>query len=89
MALKNPAFWLVDVRSVKTRIRIVVCKFPYSDRLCDLIELATGFDKKNFNNSFQILSSKRKKSIRQRTQNTEAIYRRDFELKFYEVKSKK
>ena len=29
MALKDPAFWLVDTRSVKTRIRI----FPYSDRL--------------------------------------------------------
>ena len=32
MALKNPAFGLVDVRSVKTRIRTVVRKFPYSDR---------------------------------------------------------
>ena len=33
MALKNPTFWLVTIRFVKTRIRTVVRKFPYSDRL--------------------------------------------------------
>ena len=30
MALKNPAFRLVDVQSVKIRIQTVVRKFPYS-----------------------------------------------------------
>ena len=37
------------MRSVKTRIRTVVCKFPYSDRLFESSELATiltCFDKK-------------------------------------------
>ena len=58
MALKNPAFRLVDMRSVKTRIRTVVRKFPYSGPVFASSELATiltCFDKKNFNNSFQML----------------------------------
>ena len=51
------------MRSVKTRIRTVVCKFPYSDRLFESSELATiltCFDKKSISNSFQILSLKEK-----------------------------
>ena len=73
MAMKNPAFC---VRSVKTRIRTVVRKFPYSDRLVELSELATiltCFDKKKLQQFFSNTFLKRKKATDQRTQNTEAI----------------
>ena len=75
MALKNPAFGLVDVRSAKTRIGTVVRKFPYSDRLFEsneLVTILTCFDKKTSTILFKY-SVKKKKSNRQRTQNTEAI----------------
>ena len=78
MALKNPAFWLVDVRSVKTRIRTVVRKFPYSDRLVELSELLatilTCFDKKKLQQFFSNTFLKRKK---QQTKDTK--YRSDTE----------
>ena len=90
MALKNPAFWLVDVRSVKTRIRTVVRKFPYSDRLFELSELATiltCFDKKTSTILFKY--SLKKKKATDKGHKIPKRYRRDFEHKFCGVKSKK
>ena len=90
MALKNPAFWLVDVRSVKTRLRTVVRKFPYSDRLFESSELATTlicFDKKKLQQFFSNTLLKRKKAT-DKEHKIPKRYRRNFELKFCGVKSK-
>ena len=87
MALKNPAFSLVDVRSVKTRIRTVVRKFPYSDRLFESSELATILTKK-LQQFFSNALLKRKRAT-DKGHKIPKGYRRDFELKFCGVKSKK
>ena len=45
MALPNPAFWLIDYRSVKCSIRTVFRIVPYSDRrIPDIVVLSS----KNF-----------------------------------------
>ena len=78
-------------RSVKTRIRTVVRKFPYSDRLFELSELATiltCFDKKKLQQFFSNTLLKRKKAT-DKGHKIPKRYRRDFELKFCGVKSKK
>ena len=82
VAMKNPAFWLVDVRSVK--------KFPYSDRLFELSELATiltCFDKKTSTILFKYSLKKKKKST-DKGHKIPKRYRRDFKLKFCGIKSK-
>ena len=76
---------------VKTRIRTVVRKFPYSDRLVELSELATistCFDKKKLQQFFSNTFLKRKKAT-DKGHKIPKRYRRDFELKFCGVKSKK
>ena len=69
---------LIGRRAVrKTRIRTVVRKFPYSDRLFESSELATiltCFDKKKLQ---QFFSNTLKKKKKQQTKDTK--YRRDIE----------
>ena len=86
MALKDPAFWLVDIRSVKTRIRTVVrifrirTSFLQNNFFREILHVLTL---KNLNNSLKILSDKEKT-----TDNEHKIpkrYGKDLKLKFCRV----